>query len=64
MTPHWLVFGDGGRYFYTSNHMSGLVTALNAHNNSIAKEIQVGQTPHGESHLARRQSPGGHELHR
>jgi YVTN family beta-propeller protein len=57
MNPHWLVFGDGGRYFYTSDHMSGVVTVLNAHNNSIVKEIQVGQTPHGEA-----ASPDGSRL--
>ncbi len=49
MNPHWLVFGDGGRYFYTSNHMAGLVTVLSAQTNSIVKEIPVGSTPHGEA---------------
>ena len=47
--PHWIVFGAGGRYFYSTNHLSGLVTVLNAQNNSIVKEIQVGQTPHSEA---------------
>ena len=49
MNPHWLVFGPGGRYLYSTDHMSGLVTVLNARNNSIVKEIQVGETPHGEA---------------
>jgi YVTN family beta-propeller protein len=49
MNPHWLVFGNGGQDFYTSDHMSGEVTVLSAHSNSIVKEISVGETPHGEA---------------
>ena len=49
MNPHWVVFGNGGQDFYTSDHMSGEVTDLSAHSNSIVKEIPVGETPHGEA---------------
>jgi len=49
MNPHWLVFGAGGHYLYSTDHMSGEVTVLNAHDNSIVREIQVGTTPHGEA---------------
>ncbi len=49
MNPHWLAFGAGGQYLYSTDHMSGLVTVMNAHTNSIVKEIPVGQTPHGEA---------------
>jgi YVTN family beta-propeller protein len=49
MNPHWLAFGAGGQYLYSTDHMSGEVTVMNAHTNSIVKEIQVGQTPHGEA---------------
>jgi serine/threonine-protein kinase len=49
MNPHGLVFGDGGKYFYTSDHMSGEVTVLSAQTNRIVKEIPVGETPHGEA---------------
>jgi YVTN family beta-propeller protein len=55
MNPHWLVFS--GKYFYTSDHMSGLVTVLNAQTNRIVKEIVVGETPHGEA-----MSPSGQRL--
>jgi YVTN family beta-propeller protein len=57
MNPHWIVFGNGGQDFYTSDHMSGEVTVLSAHNNSIVKEIPVGETPHGEA-----MSPDGKRL--
>ncbi len=57
MNPHWLVFGNGGQDFYTSDHMSGEVTVLSAHSNSIVKEIPVGETPHGEA-----MSPDGKRL--
>src|ERR1700742_1049281 len=49
MNPHWLTFGAGGHYLYSTDHMSGEVTVLNAHDNSIVKEIQVGDSPHGEA---------------
>jgi serine/threonine-protein kinase len=49
MNPHWLVFGAGGKYFYTSDHMTGQVTVLNGQTNHIVKEIVVGETPHGEA---------------
>ena len=49
MNPHWLAFGAGGHYLYSTDHMSGEVTVLNAHDNSIVKEIQVGDSPHGEA---------------
>jgi len=46
--PHWVAFGKDGR-FYTTDHMSGTVTVLNARNNSIIAEIDVGETPHSEA---------------
>jgi YVTN family beta-propeller protein len=46
--PHVIVFGQNGR-FYASDHMSGVVTVLNAHNNKVITYIQVGETPHGEA---------------
>ena len=57
MNPHGLVFGDGGKYFYTSDHMSAEVTVLSAQTNRIVKEISVGETPHGEA-----MSPDGRTL--
>jgi serine/threonine-protein kinase len=46
--PHWVAFGKNGQ-FYTSDHMSGIVTVLNARTNGIIAEIQVGETPHSEA---------------
>jgi YVTN family beta-propeller protein len=46
--PHWVAFGKNGR-FYTTDHMSATVTVLNAQNNGIIAEIQVGETPHSEA---------------
>ena len=46
--PHWVAFGKNGR-FYTTDHMSATVTVLNAQNNDIITEIQVGETPHSEA---------------
>ena len=46
--PHWIAFDKNGR-FYTSDHMSAKVTVLNAKNNSIITEIEVGETPHSEA---------------
>ena len=34
--------------FYTTDHMSAKVTVVNATDNSIVTEIQVGETPHSE----------------
>jgi YVTN family beta-propeller protein len=44
--PHWIVFGKNGR-FYATDHMSTTVTVLNASNNGVIGEIEVGETPHG-----------------
>jgi YVTN family beta-propeller protein len=46
--PHWVAFGKNGR-FYTTDHMSATVTVLNAQNNAIITEIEVGETPHSEA---------------
>jgi YVTN family beta-propeller protein len=54
--PHWVAFGKDGR-FYTSDHMSAKVTVLNAQNNAVIGEIQVGETPHSEA-----MSPDGSRL--
>jgi YVTN family beta-propeller protein len=42
--PHWIVFGKNG-LFYATDHMSTVITVLNASTNSV-KEIEVGETPH------------------
>ncbi len=46
--PHWVAFGKNGQ-IYVTNHMSTVVTVLNASNNSVMKEIEVGETPHSEA---------------
>jgi YVTN family beta-propeller protein len=46
--PHWVAFDKNG-HFYTTDHMSATVTVLNAHNNGILSEIDVGETPHSEA---------------
>ncbi len=46
--PHWVAFDKNGR-FYTTDHMSAKVTVLNAKNNVIITEVEVGETPHGEA---------------
>jgi YVTN family beta-propeller protein len=46
--PHWVAFDKSGR-FYTTDHMSAKVTVVNAKNNAIVAEIQVGETPHSEA---------------
>jgi YVTN family beta-propeller protein len=46
--PHWVAFDKNGR-FYTTDHMSAKVTVLNAKNNAIITEIEVGETPHSEA---------------
>ena len=54
--PHWVAFGKNGR-FYTSDHMSAKVTVINAQDNTVIGEIQVGETPHSEA-----MSPDGSRL--
>jgi serine/threonine-protein kinase len=46
--PHWVAFDKNGR-FYTTDHMSAEVTVLNAKNDAIIAEIEVGETPHSEA---------------
>jgi len=46
--PHWVVFDKNGR-FYTTDHMSAEVTVLNAKNDAVITEIEVGETPHSEA---------------
>jgi YVTN family beta-propeller protein len=47
--PHWVVFGDNGK-IYVTNHMSAVVTVLNASNiGDIIGTIPVGETPHSEA---------------
>jgi serine/threonine-protein kinase len=46
--PHWVVFGNNGRY-YTTDHMSATVTVLNASTNAVIANISVGETPHSEA---------------
>ena len=43
--PHWIVFGKNGRV-YASDHLSSVVTVLEASNNSIIGEVEVGEIPH------------------
>ncbi len=44
--PHWVAFGRDGRFAYTANHKSNLVTMLGAAANRIVAEIPVGKSPH------------------
>jgi YVTN family beta-propeller protein len=47
--PHWVVFGKNGQ-IYVTNHMSAVVTVLNADDiGDVMKEILVGETPHSEA---------------
>ncbi len=46
--PHWVAFDKNGR-FYTTDHMSAMVTVLDASTNGIIGEIPVGETPHSEA---------------
>ena len=46
--PHWVAFGKNG-LFYVTDHMSAVVTVLNANTNHIIKTIDVGETPHSEA---------------
>ena len=46
--PHWVAFDKNGR-FYTTDHMSAEVTVLNAKNDAVITEIEVGETPHSEA---------------
>jgi YVTN family beta-propeller protein len=47
--PHWVVFGKNGQ-IYVTNHMSAVVTVLNANDmGDVMKVILVGETPHSEA---------------
>jgi YVTN family beta-propeller protein len=46
--PHWVAFDKNGR-FYTTDHMSAEVTVLNAKNDAVIADIEVGETPHSEA---------------
>jgi YVTN family beta-propeller protein len=46
--PHWVAFGNNGR-FYTTDFLSATVTVLNAADNAVITEIEVGETPHTEA---------------
>ena len=47
--PHWVVFGKNGQ-IYVTNHMSAVVTVLNADDiGDVMKTILVGETPHSEA---------------
>ena len=46
--PHWVAFGKNG-LIYVTDHMSAVVTVLNANTNHIIKTIDVGETPHSEA---------------
>jgi YVTN family beta-propeller protein len=47
--PHWAVVDSKNGLFYVSNHMSALVTVLDAKTNHIITTIQTGETPHSEA---------------
>jgi serine/threonine-protein kinase len=47
--PHWAVADNKTGLFYVTNHMSALVTVLNAKTNQIIRTIQTGETPHSEA---------------
>ena len=44
--PHWAVVDNKNGRLYVTNHMSALVTVLNAKTNQIINTIQTGETPH------------------
>jgi YVTN family beta-propeller protein len=44
--PHWAVADNKTGLFYVTNHMSALVTVLNAKTNQVIRTIQTGETPH------------------
>jgi len=44
--PHWAVVDNKTGRLYVTNHMSALVTVLNAKTNQIITTIQTGETPH------------------
>ena len=46
--PHWAVVDHKNGRLYVTNHMSDLVTVLNAKTNQIITTIQTGETPHSE----------------
>jgi YVTN family beta-propeller protein len=47
--PHWAVADNKTGLFYVTNHMSALVTVLNAKTNQVIRTIQTGETPHSEA---------------
>ena len=44
--PHWAVVDNKNGRLYVTNHMSALVTVLNAKTNQTITTIQTGETPH------------------
>jgi YVTN family beta-propeller protein len=44
--PHWAVVDNKTGRLYVTNHMSALVTVLNAKTNQIINTIPTGETPH------------------
>ena len=61
--PHWVAFGKNGR-IYTTDHMSDIVTVLNAQHQRDHHEDLGRRDPAQRGPLPRRQPPGGHELRR
>jgi YVTN family beta-propeller protein len=47
--PHWVVFDKRNGLAYVTNHMSDLVTILNAKTNHVVTTFGVGETPHSEA---------------
>jgi serine/threonine-protein kinase len=47
--PHWVVFDKRNGLSYVTDHMSDVVTVLNANTNHIIKTFDVGETPHSEA---------------
>jgi len=47
--PHWVVFDKKTGLSYVTDHMSDVVTVLNANTNHIIKTFPVGETPHSEA---------------
>jgi YVTN family beta-propeller protein len=47
--PHWAVADSKNGRLYVTNHMSALVTVLNAKTNQVITTIQTGETPHSEA---------------
>ena len=44
--PHWVAFSPDGRFAYTANHESNLITVLEVATKKVVGEVRVGKSPH------------------